>query len=199
MHVEAAHSLDEIAGEKAGAAEEAKERAEHDLEQEDKPRSRIVAEYLAHGYMISDHAIQKAIALDKKHGFSTQFTTALQSFDKKYGATDRAKGLDESYKISDRAASGWRGLNSYFEKAMGTPSGQRLREFYVQTDKQVRDIHNEARRLADLKAGKTVSTAAVVEEEQKPAAAGAEAAGVAPSTAAHTEPAGTVPPAEPKA
>lgn len=50
--------------------------------------------------------------------------------------------------------SAWGGLNSYFEKALNTPTGQRVREYYLQGDKQVRDVHNEARRLADLKAGK---------------------------------------------
>ncbi|KAL2872425.1 putative actin cytoskeleton protein (VIP1) [Aspergillus lucknowensis] len=154
VHVEAAQSLEEIAGSHGATASEAKDENNHDLEQEDKPRSRIVAEYLAHGYTISDHAIQKAISLDQKHGFSSRFTNALSSFDKKTGATDRAKGFDESYKISDKAASSWRGLHSYFEKALGTPSGQKLRDFYARTDKQVRDIHNEARRLADLKSGK---------------------------------------------
>ncbi|KAL4880796.1 hypothetical protein BJY04DRAFT_190826 [Aspergillus karnatakaensis] len=154
VHVEAAQSISDLAGSHSASAADAKDENHHDLEQEDKPRSRIVAEYLAHGYTISDSAIQKAIALDQKHGFSARFTNVLSNFDKKTGATDRAKGLDESYKISDKAATGWRGLNSYFEKALGTPSGQKLRAFYEQTDKQVRDIHSEARRLADLKTGK---------------------------------------------
>jgi hypothetical protein len=118
--------------------------------------------------MISDQAIQQAISLDNKHGFSTRFTNALSSFDKKLSATDRAKGLDQKYKISDQAASGWRGLNSYFEKALDTPTGQKVRDFYMQTDKQVRDIHSEARRLADLKSGKTSdsTTAAPTSTEQ---------------------------------
>ncbi|KKK27080.1 actin cytoskeleton protein [Aspergillus rambellii] len=135
-------------------AAEAKDENNHTLEQEDKPRSRIVAEYLAHGYVISDNAIQKAITLDQKHGFSSRFTAALTNFDKKTHASDRARGLDESYQISNKAASGWQGLNNYFEKALSTPSGQKLLDFYTRTDKQVRDIHNEARRLADLKSGK---------------------------------------------
>ena len=37
---------------------------------------------------------------------------------------------------------------------MGTPTGQKIASFYTQSDKQVRDIHAEARRLADLKSGK---------------------------------------------
>ena len=105
--------------------------------------------------MISDNAIQRAIALDNKHGVSTRFTNALQQFDSKYKATDRAKGIDQSYGITDKANTTWRGLNSYFEKALGTPTGQKLVSFYTQSDKQVRDIHAEARRLADMKSGKS--------------------------------------------
>ena len=184
MHVKAAQTLDDIAGDQAASAGQAKDEHNHDLEQEDKPRSRIVAEYLAHGYTLSDTAIQKAIALDNKHGFSSRFTSALSTFDQKYHATDRARGLDENYKLSDKATTGWRSLNHYFEKALGTPSGRKLRDFYSQTDKQVRDIHTEARRLADLKSGKPA------EGGEAPAATGA------PSTAPASQPAGTVAPAE---
>lgn len=148
------------------------------------PRSRIAAEYLAHGYFLSDGAIKKAIELDQKHGISTRFTDALSSFDTKYNATERAKGLDESYQISQKAGGAWSSLNHYFEKALGHPTGQKLRDFYIQTDKQVRDIHNEARRLADLKSGKN-------SEGEAAPAAGAEAAAPAPSAAA-----AVVPPAD---
>ena len=112
-----------------------------------------MAEYLAHGYAISDAALQRAIALDNKHGVSNRFTNALQNFDSKYKASDRAKGIDQSYGISEKAGKGWAGIHSYFEKAMGTPTGQKLAAFYTQTDKQVRDIHAEATRLAEMKKG----------------------------------------------
>lgn len=150
VQVSSAAGISELAGTNTEDAS----RDEHDISQEDKPRSRIVAEYLAHGYVISDTAIQRAIALDNKHGVSNRFTDALAQFDAKYKATDRAKGLDQSYGITDKATAGWRGINSYFEKAMGTPTGQKLASFYTQSDKQVRDIYAEARRLADLKSGK---------------------------------------------
>ncbi|KAJ5963742.1 uncharacterized protein N7479_003618 [Penicillium vulpinum] len=177
VHVEAAHNIEDIAGAQAtGAGGETTKEEEHHIAQEDKPRSRIVAEYLAHGYVVSDNAIMKAIALDKKHGVSNRFTSALNNFDKKYNATERAKGIDDSYQISTKAATGWRGLSSYFEKALEHPSGQKLRDFYVQTDKQVRDIHAEARRLADLKQGKS--------GEATPAAAEPVAAAPQPEAAA---------------
>ncbi|OJJ58644.1 hypothetical protein ASPSYDRAFT_45034 [Aspergillus sydowii CBS 593.65] len=188
--VKAAQSLEDIAGEQGTSAAQAKDENHNDIEQEDKPRSRILAEYLAHGYAISDQALQRAIALDQKHGFSSRFTSVLSNFDKKTGATDRARGLDESYKLSDKAASGWRGLHSYFEKALGTPSGQKLRDFYSQTDKQVRDIHNEARRLADLKAGKPEKTEGEGAAATEAAAAPAPAPGVEPQ-AAQAAPAAT--------
>ena len=150
VSVSSAAGLEDLAtSAKAGTDEH----HEGDIAQEDKPRSRIVAEYLAHGYVLSDNAIQQAITLDKKHGVSSRFTSALANFDSKYKATDKVKGIDSSYGISEKAATGWRGMSSYFEKALGTPTGQKLASFYTQSDKQVRDIHNEARRLADLKTG----------------------------------------------
>ncbi|KAA8650521.1 hypothetical protein EYZ11_002075 [Aspergillus tanneri] len=188
VHVQAAQSLEDIAGPNTSTAAEAKDENGGHLDQEDKPKSRIVAEYLAHGYVVSDGAIQKAIALDQKHGFSTKFTTALSNFDQKYHATDRARGFDESYKLSDKAVTGWRGLNSYFTKALETPSGRKLHEFYVKTDKQVRDIHAEARRLADLKSGKPAQG----ESSEVSATSTAETTNVAPVSASSPAPA-TVP------
>src|SRR4051794_18328200 len=136
-------------------------KGETDIAQEDKPRSRIVAEYLAHGYSIGDSAIQKAIELDNKHGISTKFTSALANFDKKYHATDRARSMDQSYGVTDKASQGWRGLNSYFEKAIGTPTGQKVVAFYTKTAKSAQEVHTEARRLAGLKKeGNGSSTAA---------------------------------------
>jgi hypothetical protein len=154
VHVSSASSIDDIASKAPQSPSAGKDADGHDIAQEDKPRSRIVAEYLAHGYTISDTAIHKAIALDNKHGISARFTSALANFDQKYKATDKAKSVDASYGVTDKAMQGWRGLNSYFEKALESPTGQKVRSFYVQSDKQVRDIHNEARRLANLKAGK---------------------------------------------
>ncbi|KAL8715177.1 MAG: hypothetical protein Q9220_001135 [cf. Caloplaca sp. 1 TL-2023] len=154
VQVSSAANLDDLSKSAPSSSSDPHHPDHDDLTQEDKPRSRIVAEYLAHGYTISDGAIQRAIALDNKHGVSNRFTTALTTFDSKTKATDRARGLDASYGISEKASRGWAGLSSYFEKAVNTPTGQKLAAFYTQSDKQVRDIHAEARRLADIKGGK---------------------------------------------
>ncbi|KAB2576897.1 putative actin cytoskeleton protein [Lasiodiplodia theobromae] len=151
VKVTAAKSFDELAGGKASPEGGEAGKEEHNIPQEDKPRGRIVAEYLAHGYVISDKAIERALELDKQHGVSNRFTSALKSFDERYKASEKAAAVDTKYAISQKAGAGWRSLNSYFDKALGTPTGQKLRQFYEQGNKQVVDVHNEARHLADLK------------------------------------------------
>jgi RNA recognition motif-containing protein len=127
------------------------ERDTDEITQEEKPRSRIVAEYLAHGYVLGDQAIQRAIDLDQKHGVSNRFVSTITNLNSKYHATDKAKSVDQSYGVTPRVNSLLSGLTSYYEKASGTPTGQKLVNFYTQTSKQVQDIHTEARRLADIK------------------------------------------------
>ncbi|KAM0720727.1 hypothetical protein Q7P37_004864 [Cladosporium fusiforme] len=155
VHVTSAASLEELSSGRAAHGDENVE----DLRQEDKPRSRIFAEYLAHGYVLSDKAIERALALDQQHGVSNRFTSTLQNFDSKFKASEKAQAIDTQYGISAKAGQGWRGLSSYFEKAAETPTGQRMRAFYAQGQKQVLDVHNEARHLAGLKSGKPAAGA----------------------------------------
>jgi hypothetical protein len=153
VHVTTASNIDDVAAQ-AGATATSSTADDHEVAQEDKPRSRIVAEYLAQGYTLSDNVITKAIAMDSKHGVSSKFTNALQNFDTKFKATDKAKAVDHKYGVTDKAWNAWGGLHTYFEKALSTPTGQKVRDFYTQGEKQVTDVHKEARRLADLKSGK---------------------------------------------
>lgn len=157
VQVTSGKSLDQVAGGKtAGSGDEPVDK--DTIAQEDKPRSRIVAEYLAHGYVITDSTISRAIALDQQHGVSNRFMSALQGFDSKYQVSAKTQQMDQKYGVSERAQQGWLGLSSYFEKAASTPTGQRVRAFYDQGQKQVLDVHNEAKHLASLKSGKPESS-----------------------------------------
>ncbi|KAM4062825.1 RNA recognition motif domain-containing protein [Hirsutella rhossiliensis] len=127
------------------------ERESDEITQEEKPRARILAEYLAHGYVVGDVAINRAIELDQKHGVSSRFVTTLQNLDKKYHASDRAKATDQSYGITKRANTFLTGISTYFEKASNTPTGKKIVNFYTNGSRQVQDIHAEAQRLAELK------------------------------------------------
>lgn len=121
------------------------------LSQEEKPRTRILAELLANGYMIAEHGLQAAIALDEKHHVSTKFVNTVKQLDERTHASDKARAADQSYGITARANSLLTGISSYFEKAAETPTGKKFVDFYTTSQKQVQDIHNEAKRLADLK------------------------------------------------
>jgi len=148
VHVKSAASLAELS----------RGHDHEEIEQDDKPRSRILAEYLAHGYVLSDKVIEKALALDTQHGISAKFQQALSNFDSKYNATDKARTVDDKYGVTRSATQAWNGFNSYFDAAVNTPSGQKLRQFYDAGNRQVLDVHNEARHLANLKQGKSAES-----------------------------------------
>jgi len=139
-----------------------------DFSQEDKPRTAVLAEYLSHGYTLTDQALQKAIDIDHTHGISKRFYGVLnsalgtaQSADQKLGVTQRAVAADEKYGIQDKAKSTATGLLRYFETALDTPTGKRVRTFYDDRRKDVLDIHTEARRLADERKGVSPSSSPV--------------------------------------
>lgn len=133
-------------GEKAGGS------GDGDLiSQESKPRARVLAEYIAQGYVIGDAAVTRALELDQKHGVSARFFNTLQGLDAKYHATDKARAADQSYGVTQKAGSWLSGLGSYFEAATNTPTGQKIVKFYTEGQRQVQDVHAEALRLAELK------------------------------------------------
>jgi len=132
------------------------------LDQSDKPRAGIAAEYLAKGYKLSDNVLQRAIQIDNEKGISKRFLNYFQSLDASIGAkalgpdrtisgkvtstihtaTQHAKAVDEQKGYIKVAG-------DYYTRALGSPLGQRVRSFYTSTSKQILDIHEEARRIAD--------------------------------------------------
>jgi len=132
------------------------------FEQSDKPRAGIAAEYLAKGYKLSDHILQRAIEIDNKQGISKRFLDYIHSLDTSLGqkalgpeqtvsgkvqstlkeAQDKAKTIDEQKGYSKIA-------HEYYSKAISSPFGKSVLDFYTSTSKQVRDIHEEARRMVD--------------------------------------------------
>jgi len=146
VHVESSSNLDDLSKSSA-------EDTHHDeeLRQEDKPRTTILAEYLSHGYVIGDKALQRGIDLDNQHGITSKFTSYLSNLDNRFKATDKARAVDNTYGVQNRAMTGYNTITRYFESALNTPTGQKVRDFYTKGQKQVMDIHSEARRLADIR------------------------------------------------
>ncbi|KAG6900392.1 hypothetical protein C0993_011380 [Termitomyces sp. T159_Od127] len=142
--------------------EESKSKEEVHLEQHDKPRAGIAAEYLAHGYILSHKALERAIEIDNEQGISKRFLEYFHHVDKSLGsralgpdqtisskvqstvdaATQKAKTVDEQKGYSKTAY-------DFYAKAIASPLGQKVRSFYTSTSKRVQDIHEEARRIAE--------------------------------------------------
>ncbi|KAL0576218.1 hypothetical protein V5O48_005754 [Marasmius crinis-equi] len=131
------------------------------ISQSDKPRAGIAAEYLAKGYTLSDAVLKRAIELDTQRGISQRFLSYIQGLDSSLGA--RALGPEKtiSGKIQETVAGATqqaqtidqqRGISKtatdYYSRALSSPMGQRVRDFYTSTSKQVFDIHEEAKRIA---------------------------------------------------
>jgi hypothetical protein len=147
---------------------------EHHIEQSDKPRAGIAAEYLAKGYALSDHVLKRAIEIDNTQGISKRFLAYFQNLDKSVGesALGRHQTISGSVLRSlDTAAQHARTVDEqggyskiahgYYSKAIASPLGQKVRDFYTSTSKQVIDIHEEACRIASqekLKAGNPATT-----------------------------------------
>ncbi|BGP08788.1 hypothetical protein JCM10049v2_004638 [Rhodotorula toruloides] len=133
----------------------------HDeIEQEDKPRSAIVAEYLAHGYVLSDQAVNRAIEADKSYGITERFlrffnplkdrvTTAasphVERAQQKFAEVDQKQGL------SLKAQAGWIVGRKYYSAALASPFGAKVHQFYTSAQKNALDIHEEAKRIAEAK------------------------------------------------
>jgi hypothetical protein len=64
------------------------------IDQTDKPRAGIAAEYLAKGYKLSDQVLQRAIELDNQRGISKRFLSYIQSLDTTLG--QKALGPDQT-------------------------------------------------------------------------------------------------------
>ncbi|KAF9235182.1 hypothetical protein BU15DRAFT_78277 [Melanogaster broomeanus] len=149
------------------------------IEQSDKPRAGIAAEYLAKGYKLSDHVLQRAIELDNKHGISNKFLSYMNNLDTSIGqralgpdqtvsgkvqstlkeAHTRAKSVDEQKGYSKAA-------HGYYSKALSSPFGQSVLSFYTNTSKQVRDIHEEALRIREHKVAQPPAAAPPAPEAQ---------------------------------
>ena len=59
--------------------------------------------------------------------------------------------MDAQYHVTDKLKETQSTLANYFEQALNTPTGKKVRDFYAQGAKQAIDIHNEAKRLSELR------------------------------------------------
>lgn len=140
-----------------------------DIIQEEKPKSAILAQLLAHGYNLSDNLIEKSIKFDQDKGYTTKFKSFIENLDSKYLHTQEPESTANknismlSNKFNSLASSFQNSsyqqkLNHYFEKAAQHPYGVKIHDFYKNLAKDVNDVHLEAKRLNELKKEKSLES-----------------------------------------
>jgi len=145
----------------------------HDIPQEAKPRTAIVAEYIAHGYVLSDSIIQKAVSFDQKHGISSKFLLYFNKLAEQAKARtaeleaqthiqQNVAGVyaqaDDKVKINEKAGKAYGIGKSYYNRILDTEFGQQALKFYTETSNNIKSVHDEASRIAADK--KQASTSA---------------------------------------
>ncbi|ORX48266.1 hypothetical protein DM01DRAFT_324759 [Hesseltinella vesiculosa] len=121
-----------------------------DAGQEPAPKTRVVAEILANGYLLQDQIVAKGLQYDQKYHFSDRFTNyfcVLQNnakqLDAKYRIWDKALEMHEKYKIQEKVDMA---VNKA-QEALQTSTGQKVYSMANQTMAQIAAVHYEAKRI----------------------------------------------------
>ncbi|KAH3681408.1 hypothetical protein WICPIJ_007624 [Wickerhamomyces pijperi] len=122
-----------------------------DIPQELKPKSQIFAEYLSQGYVLGDSLIGKAVEYDQKNGLSDKFNRFIGDLNTKYNLPEKqqqlqqtTEGLDNKYKVTEN-------LTKYYNNFQQTSLGNKIHHFYTKAVNDSLQIHEEAKRLAEIK------------------------------------------------
>merc|ERR1712225_208405 len=118
-----------------------------DIPQEAKPRTAIVAEYLASGYILSEGIINKAVSFDQKNGISRTFLDFFRKLTEQ--ARTKAGELDQQAHISEKAQGAYAQADDKVhltEKAKN--AWQVGKSYYSKTSNNIKSVHEEASRIA---------------------------------------------------
>ena len=157
-------------GEKDVAGERGK--GDSDIDQESKPKSTIIAELLANGYVLQSSLVEKAVDFDQQHGITDRFRDFISGLDQKYHLQEKNQQIVNQANSSlgqayDQANSQWgleshwnqgmRTLNSYLDRFKKDKYGSQVHDFYTNAAKDAKAVNDEALRLAELKKKQTAS------------------------------------------
>ncbi|KAI8881498.1 hypothetical protein K501DRAFT_222862 [Backusella circina FSU 941] len=122
--------------------------------QESKPKTRIVAEMLANGYLIQDQIVAKGLEYDGKYSISSRLTGYLASLqsnvkqmDEKYRIWDKAVEIDNKYKIQEKVQNAAQSAQTTATAALQSPTGQKVQGIASQTFAQIAAVHYEAKKI----------------------------------------------------
>jgi len=119
-----------------------------DGSQEGKPKTRIIAEYLAAGYQLQDQVIAKSLEYDQKYNLSDKVKTYLAQLQ------ETVKQLDEKYKVTETVTAKAGEIDAKYQvqdkvkQVQQHPVAQKVQGLATQTVTQILAVHEEAKRIA---------------------------------------------------
>ncbi|KAI8992493.1 hypothetical protein BDB01DRAFT_778642 [Pilobolus umbonatus] len=127
-------------------------------EQESKPKTRIVAEILAKGYILQDQVVAKGLEFDTKYNFSSRLnsylsaiTSNVKQIDEKYRIWDKAVEIDHKFNIQEKIHNAAQTAQTTVQDALQSPTGQKLEHIASQTFAQIAAVHYEAKNIQNEK------------------------------------------------
>ncbi|KAI8967684.1 hypothetical protein BDF20DRAFT_898705 [Mycotypha africana] len=126
--------------------------------QESKPKTKILAEILANGYLLQDQVVAKGVEYDNKYHVSSRWNkllnavqTNVKHFDEKYRIWDKAVNLDQKYKITENVNKVTQTAQEKATQALQTglqsTPGQKAKDLADKTLHQIAAVHYEAKRI----------------------------------------------------
>ncbi|ODV78689.1 uncharacterized protein CANTADRAFT_53798 [Suhomyces tanzawaensis NRRL Y-17324] len=133
-----------------------------DISQEEKPKYAIMAQLLSQGYVVSDRIVEKSIEVDKEKGISASFKNFLTSLDSKFiHSQEPDSTTNKNLSNVQNTLGSWTSLIAkspytaklaqYYDRAAASPAGVKVHAFYRNISSDVKQIHEEAKRLSELK------------------------------------------------
>lgn len=134
-----------------------------DIDQESKPKSAVIAELLASGYVLQSSLVDKAVKFDQEKGITERFRSWITNMEQKYHIQDKNKQIaDQTSNLYEQANdtlglekhwnNGVRTFSSYFDSLKtDNKYGSQVHDFYTNVTKDAKAVNDEALRLAGLK------------------------------------------------
>ncbi|KNE73115.1 hypothetical protein AMAG_17264 [Allomyces macrogynus ATCC 38327] len=141
-------------------AVQADERAAADgsLAADHKPYTRVIAELLAEGYQLSENVVKRGLEVDDKYAvtktLSAYFFTAkarAEELDEQYKVVEKLKEIDSKWHISENAHAILAKGFLFGEKALATPTGQKVKEAVDAAREKAREVADETRAIVQEK------------------------------------------------
>ncbi|KAJ3363490.1 hypothetical protein GGF32_004191 [Allomyces javanicus] len=124
-----------------------------------KPYTRVIAELLAEGYQLSEGVVKRGLEVDEKYSvtktLSAYFFTAkarAEELDEQYKVVEKLREIDEKYQISQNAHAILAKGFEFGEKALATPTGQKVKEAVDAAREAALEVATETRAIIEADA-----------------------------------------------